>query len=111
MTSEEVALRLREEVDAYEYPHVEDSVGTFWTPERVAAEVALLRESLVEPSPCILHVYEHPEETVWLVATDGDVAVYLDEARSKFGLGGLEADGSIRDWGVYGDLVGTFMAR
>jgi len=46
-----------------------------------------------------------------MVACMNSVAVYLDESRGDFGLGGLSPEGHITDWGVYGDLVGTFMAR
>ena len=111
MTREQLAAQLREEIDSYEYPQVEGTVGTLWTQERVAGEIALLRESIVEPCQRVLHVYEKPDEVVWLVAAEREVAVYFDESRGEFGLGSLAADGSIRDWGVYGDFVGTFMAR
>jgi hypothetical protein len=111
MTGQELATQLRGQVDRYNYPRVGGALGTFWTPERVAHEIALLREALVEPSQRKLCVYERPDETVWLVATLDEVAVYFDEARGECGLGSIQVDGSIKDWGVYGDLVGTFMAR
>ena len=111
MTSQDLAVQLRAEIDAYEYPRVDGTVGTPWTPERVADEIALLRQSLVAPSRRTLHVYERPDATVWLVAALHEVAVYFDEERSEFGLGSLRSDDSISDAGVYGDLVGTFMAR
>jgi hypothetical protein len=111
MTSQELATRVGEEVDAYEYPRVDGTVGTLWTPERIAGEIALLRAALVEPARRILHIYEHPDRTVWLVAALDKVAVYFDEGRSEFGLGALAIDGSVTDSEVCGDLVGTFMAR
>ncbi|HEY9227490.1 MAG TPA: hypothetical protein VIP11_12625 [Gemmatimonadaceae bacterium] len=111
MTSEQLAAQLRSEIDAYEYPQVEGTVGTLWTTERVAEEIALLRDSLLRPSRRTLHIHEQPDAVVWLVAAERGVAVYFDERRGEFGLGRLEADGSIQDWAVYGDLVGTFMAR
>ena len=111
MTSQDLTAQIRAEIEAYEYSRVEGTVGTLWTPERVAGEITLLHQSLVEPRQRTLHNYEHPDKVVWLVATITDVAVYFDEARGEFGLGRIETDGSIRDWAVYGDLVGTFMAR
>jgi hypothetical protein len=111
MTSQELAIQLRDEVDRYDYPRVEGILGALWTPERVNVEIALLRNALVEPSQRTLHVYERPNETVWLVAALDEVAIYFDEARGEYGLGSIQPDGSVRDWGVYGDLLGTFMAR
>ena len=111
MTSQELAAHLRNEIDAYEYSRVEGTVGTLWTAERVEAEMALLRQALVEPARRTLRIHERPDETVWLVATVDEVAVHFDEGRGEFGLGSLQVDGSVSDWGVYGDLVGTFMAR
>jgi len=81
------------------------------TAQRIAEEPDRLRQRLVEPSVRTLPVHEKPDERVWLARARGEVAVYFDESRSEFGLGGLGADGSIRDRGVYGDLVGAFMAR
>ena len=111
MTSEELATQLLDEVDHYDYPRVEGSFGAFWTPERVAEEIALLRGALVQPSQRTLHVYERPNEIVWLVASLDEVAVYFDEVRGECGLGSIQSDGSVKDWGIYGDFVGTFMAR
>ena len=39
------------------------------------------------------------------------MAVFFREPRGEFGLGKFQADDSIRDSEVYGDFVGTFMAR
>jgi hypothetical protein len=62
MTREQLAAQLREAIDSYEYPQVEGTVGTLWTPDRVAGEIALLRQSIVEPSQRVLHIYEKPDE-------------------------------------------------
>ena len=67
------------------------------TPQRIAEELDRLRQRLVEPSVRTLHVHEKPDERVWLATARGEVGVYFDESRSEFGLGGLGADGSIRD--------------
>jgi hypothetical protein len=111
VNSQDFAARLRAEIDSYEYPRVEGTVGTMWTAQRIAEELDLLRQCLVTPTRRTLHVYGKRDEDVWLVALQGSVAVYFDESRDEFGLGSLEVDASIRDWGVYGDFVGTFMAR
>lgn len=93
MTSQQLAAQLSHTIDSYEYPRVDGTVGTLWTSERVADEVARLRQALVAPTRCTLHVSERPDETVWLVAALDKVAVYLDDGRGEFGLGGLGADG------------------
>ena len=111
MTSQEVADLATETISNYVYPTVEGTVGTPWDADRVADELALLRQCLVEPTLRTLHVHQRPFAHVWLVAVQEDVAVYFDEQRGEYGLGSLAVDGSITDWGVYGDLVGAFMAR
>lgn len=111
MTSTDIATLVRDAVKTYEYPRVQATIGTLWSAERVANELQLLRDSLVEPSQRTLHTHTQPDDVAWLVAIEAGVPVYFSEVRGEFGLGNLGVDESITDWGVYGDLVGTFMAR
>jgi len=112
MTGSEVASLVQAAINAYSYPRpARGLLGEPWTPERIAGELQLLRESLVLPTRRTLLIHQRAPEEVWMVACINRVAVYLDESRGDFGLGGLSPEGHITDWGVYGDLVGTFMAR
>jgi hypothetical protein len=112
MTSSDVVRVVREALDSYRPPlTAEETIGTPWSLERIQDKLRLLRDALVLPSQRTLRVYEQPNAQVWLVAVDDNDAVYYDEFRKEFGLGGLKEDGSITDWGLYGDLPGTFMAR
>jgi hypothetical protein len=111
MTSSDLATLVRDAVKTYDYPRVQATVGTLWSASRVANELQLLSASLVEPSQRTLHIHKQPDDVAWLVAVERGVAVYFSEVHGQFGLGGLGPDGSITDWGVYGDVVGTFMAR
>ena len=58
MSSQDPTAQLRADSDAYEYPRFEGTVGTLWTRERVTGEIALVRQSLVEPSRRTLHIHE-----------------------------------------------------
>jgi hypothetical protein len=112
MTSSDVGRVVREALEAYRPPLTAGAtVGAPWSLDRIEDELCLLREALVLPSLRTLHVHQQADEHVWLVAVEKTNAVYYDESREEFGLGGLKDDGSIADWGLYGDLPGTFMAR
>ena len=112
MTASDVVRVVREAIDSYRPPLTsETTIGTPWSLDRIETELRLLNSALVLPSRRVLHLHEQPDAQAWLVAVDGEYAVYYDEVRAEFGLGGLEEDGSISDWGIYGDLPGTFMAR
>jgi len=112
MNASEVRRSVEAAIADYRPPLTDaELVGTPWDRSRIDEELALLRAALVLPSTRVLHVHERPEERVWLVAVEHEVAVYFDEVKGEFGLGSLRPDGAITDWGLYGDLVGTFMAR
>lgn len=112
MTSREIAYAAHHAIDTYEYPAgSEGLMGGLWDPSYVQEELLRLRDALVVPSRRRLLLHGHAPEDVWLVAVDQAVAVYFDERMVAYGLGSLSPNGEISDWGVHGDLVGTFMAR
>ena len=112
MTANDVARVVKEALASYRPPlTAEETLGTPWSLDRIQEELRLLKAALVLPSRRTLLAHEQPDAEAWLVALDGEYAIYFDEPSGEFGLGGLQEDGSISSWGIYGDLPGTFMAR
>lgn len=85
------------------------TIGKPWTLPRIQAELALLRDSLVVPR--IVNVRGGPRPQCWLVALEGQNAVYYDSFAGDFGLSSVAGWDELEDLGVHGDLPGVFMAR
>jgi hypothetical protein len=112
MIASDIVRLVHEALDTYRPPLTgAETVGTPWSLNRIQEELRLLREALVLPSLRTLRVNQQPDEAAWLVAVSDNDVVFYSESRAEYGLGKLEADGAVTDWGIYGDLAGTFMAR
>jgi hypothetical protein len=117
MNRESVTALVARALDSYEYAPASDTLGTPWSAERVADEIRLLRESLVEPNQRLIrrHPPEVPtecEQQLWVVAiTNDDFVLFFDEVLQEFGLAVQGGGGLPASIGVYGDLVGTFCSR
>src|SRR4051812_2326253 len=112
MQANDIVVLVRKELDAYRPAlTTQETLGERFSVDRELAEIAKLKESLLLPSQRRMKGSSSQEREVWLVATADEYVVFLDASRREYGLGVLEPDGTVRDVEVYGDLVGTFMAR
>lgn len=122
MTANEVRQRALADLDQYRYEVPENAIGRPIPYARMASQLAKLR-ALLLPEPVRVTVAhrdtindldaESPDMAeVWTVArVDDETLVFFDESRSQYGLAlGTHATG-YTTMGVYGDLVGTFVAR
>ena len=117
MTREDVAAHVAHELAGYDYVAAPDQVGRPWPPERVAGELEMLRAALVPPRQATLQVEasaELPSRTTdaWVVAeaADGTVVAYEPNA-GTYWLVEDQGPAGLTTYGVFGDLVGVFMAR
>ena len=116
MRAEEVVALVDRELSGFVYSPPEGTIGSPFSPERVAREIDLLRESLVPPR--LVAAANGQAESVatqelWQVTcpVDRGCVVVFDAGALSFGLAFLAGDSLPQTIGVWGDLVGTFMAR
>ncbi|HVJ15786.1 MAG TPA: hypothetical protein VM686_10095 [Polyangiaceae bacterium] len=113
MHEDEVEEWTRRELAAFRYEPPAGTIGIPWSSERVDAELETLRSSLVRPERVTVEFLE-PTPTrrvLWRVTRDlaNGYFVALDPESRQFGL--VVHGEPSQDAGVWGDLVGTFMAR
>jgi hypothetical protein len=109
MTSEALQAIIEREIDTYHYP-TGPTVGTKWTRERIEAELALLRGSLVPPVETRIQLDNGETITGWVVAEHDGSTVYYDPQADNFCLAEGPRD-ALHSIYVDGDVVGVFMAR
>jgi hypothetical protein len=117
MTREDVAAHVAHELASYQSVGGPGLVGRPWPPERVAGEIETLRAALVPPRRAMLHVEAWAGEAsrttdAWVVAEAADgTVVAFEPGAGTFWLVEDHGPAGLTAYGVFGDLVGTFMAR
>ena len=117
MTREDVVAHVAHELASYDYVAGPGLVGRPWPPERVAGELDTLRAALVPPRRATLHVEAsagQPSRTTdaWVVAEAAEgTVVAFEPGAGTFWLVEDHGPAGLTTYGVFGDLVGTFMAR
>ena len=121
MTKEELKELVATEIQNFRYEAPRNAIGKPWPEEKVRSKLKELRDALVEPyqeeielestelEPCL----SPPRiEKLWVVANDGkSFKVVYHEFTASFGLATYGSKGIPSTIGVWGDFVGTFMAR
>ena len=117
MRAEEVEALVQREISEFRYEPPEGTIGVPCSAERVASEVEVLRAALVHPQLATVEIADSgspgPQRQLWLVTRtleNGYVVVFDSESRA-FGLAVGGKTGPPQTVAVWGDLVGTFMAR
>jgi hypothetical protein len=117
MRASDVKALVEREIGDYRYDPPEDTLGIPWTSERVASELGILRESLVEPRLAEVEIADNaspgPVRQLWIVtrSLDNGYLVVFDPESRDFGLAVEGEIGPPQTVAVWGDFVGSFMAR
>lgn len=119
MSVQELRERIAHELATFTYAVPAAAIGRPLSPAAVQESLRQLRHALVEPYLVEVERRDTFEEvtsaaaaraSVWVVAHGApDTLVFYDPERDTFGLARRGARGLIT-FGVYGDLVDTFMA-
>ncbi len=121
MNKEDLKKLVQKEVSEFKYAVPDESIGNPMPDEKVKAHLLELKASLVEPYREKIELQDTIEQIgaktpvysdVWIVADDRkSYKVFYDEKEQIFGLAKYTPDNFPATVNVYGDLVGTFMAR
>jgi hypothetical protein len=116
MRADEVAALVEREISAFRHNAPEGTIGTPFSAERVASEIALLRESLVDPRLAPVDIGPPDvgrHRKLWLItrSLENGYLVVFDAESERFGLAVIGEQGPPQTVSVWGDLVSTFMAR
>jgi hypothetical protein len=116
MRADEIAAIVERQISDFRYDPAEGTIGTPFSSERVASEIALLRASLVEPQLATVEIGppdSGPRRQLWLITRtlENGYLVVFDPESQRFGLAVASEDPPPETVAVWGDLVSTFMAR
>lgn len=121
MTKEDLKELVAAEIRNFHYEVPHKALGKPWPEEKVQSKLEQLRNALVEPYQEAIeldstevepHLNPPRTEMLWVVADDRERSkVVYHEATESFGLAVYGDKGMPTTVGVWGDLVGTFMAK
>jgi hypothetical protein len=77
---------------------LDDDMRSEWEKHGLTPAVPILcvRQNMIEGSEC-------PPEPIYCVARIGLRVLIYDDVEEEFGIGVLDADGLLRQWGTYGE--------
>jgi hypothetical protein len=116
MRAEDVSALVERQISEFRYNPPRETIGTPFSPERVASEIQLLRESLVQPQLATIEIDPpdgEPQRKLWLITRtlENGYLVVFDPGSQRFGLAVAGENPPPQTVAVWGDLVSTFMAR
>jgi hypothetical protein len=113
MNADHIRTIVERELANFRYETGAGAFGRPWSAGRVTDGIATLRDSRLEPEPTTIrgHPNALAESAGWIVARAAhELLVVYDPRSNEFALAEPDGARSVRDIGVRGDLIGTFLA-